>query len=55
MRRLEEITGEERVALEKKYLRAHRKFAKGKSRIDGSDLIKFRLDFMWKNKISTGI
>jgi hypothetical protein len=56
MKRLEEIIGEERTKLDAKYLRAYRKSFKYKSGgFSGEDLVKFRQDFMRKNKIETGV
>ena len=57
---LNEITGEARKKLERSYCRAYKKFhmahfAKFRQFPAGSDLVKFRQDFMQKNKISTGI
>ena len=55
MKRLEEIIGDEKVKLEAKYLRAHRKYFKDSGGFSGDDLVKFRQEFLRKNKISAGV
>lgn len=57
---LDEIKGEARAKLERTYARAYKKFhaahyAEFRQVPSAADLVKFRQDFMKKNKISTGI